>query len=45
MKHMVRTQKDEQRELRAQEQALKRQQQRLDLIRKINEENEKRVQI
>ena len=45
MKHMIRGQKEEQKELRAQEQALKRQQQRLDLIRRINEENEKRVQI
>lgn len=45
MKHMVRSQKEEQKELRAQEQALKKQQQRLDLIRRINEENEKRVQI
>ena len=45
MKHMIRGQKEEQKELRAQENALKRQQQRLDLIRRINEENEKRVQI
>lgn len=45
MKHMIRGQKEEQRELRNQEQALKRQQQRLDLIRRINEENEKRIQI
>lgn len=45
MKHMIRGQKEEQKELRAQEQALKRQQQRLDLIRRINEENEKRIQI
>ena len=45
MKHMIRGQKEEQKELRSQENALKRQQQRLDLIRRINEENEKRVQI
>lgn len=37
--------KEEQRELRNQELALKRQQQRLDLISRINEENEKRMQI
>ena len=45
MKHMIKSQKEEQRELRQQELALKRQQQRLDLIRRINEENEKRIQI
>ena len=45
MKHMVRGQKEEQKELRAQEQALKRRQQRLDLIRQIHEENDKRMQI
>lgn len=45
MKHMIRGQKEEQKELRNQELALKRQQQRLDLIRRINEENEKRNQI
>lgn len=45
MKQMIRSQKDEQKELRAHEAALKRQQQRLDLIRRINEENEKRLQI
>ena len=44
-KFEINRQKEEQRELRAQEQAIKRQQQRLDLIRKINEENEKRLQI
>ena len=31
--------------MRAQEQALKRRQQRLDLIRQIHEENDKRMQI
>ena len=45
MKQMIRSQKDEQKDLRAHEAALKRQQQRLELIRKINEENEKRIQI
>ena len=45
MKQMIRSQKSEQQELRAHEAALKRQQQRLDLIRRINEENEKRLQI
>ena len=45
MKQMIRSQKEEQKELRNHEAALKRQQQRLDLIRRINEENEKRLQI
>lgn len=45
MKHEIQRQKEEQRELRNQELALKKQQQRLDLIRRINEENEKRIQI
>ena len=45
MKQMIRREKDEQKEMRAHEQALKRQQQRLDLIRRINEENEQRIQI
>lgn len=45
MKQMIRSQKDEQKALREHEAALKRQQQRLDLIRRINEENERRIQI
>lgn len=45
MKQMIRSQKDEQKDLRNHESALKRQQQRLDLIRRINEENEQRIQI
>ena len=39
MKHMIKGQKEEQKELRAQELALKKRQQRVDLINKINEEN------
>ena len=42
---MVRQQKDDQKELRQHELAMKRQQQRADLIRRINEENDKRMQI
>lgn len=45
IKNMIRSQKEEQKELRAQELAMKKQQQRQDLIRRINEENEKRMQI
>lgn len=45
MKHLIKGQKEEQKEMRAQEQAFKRQQQRLDLIHRINEENEKRIQL
>ena len=45
MKHMIRGQKEEQLELRAQEKALKRRQQRLDIVRQIHEENDKRIQI
>lgn len=39
MKHMIKGQKEEQKELRAQENALKKRQQRVDLINKINDEN------
>ena len=45
MKQMIRNQKSEQIAAREQEKALKKQQQRMDLIRRINEENEKRMQI
>lgn len=42
---MIRRQKNEMVEAREQEKALKKYQQRMDLIRRINEENEKRMQI
>ena len=45
IKSLVRSQKDEQRQLRDQDYAFKKQQKRADLIRRINEENEKRMQI
>ena len=45
MKQMIRRQKNEMVEAREQEKAFKKYQQRMDLIRRINEENEKRMQI
>ena len=45
MKQMIKSQKDEQKEMREQQEALKKQEMRLDLIRRINEENERRIQI
>ena len=45
MKQMVRNQKEEALESRYMNQQMKRQQQRAELIRRINEENEKRMAI